>query len=159
MRRLANSVRTVFQFVWLTPHGDVLRTTNCWMWILTVRLLMFLTAATEGLSWGYFSFLSAQSAPHLQYLASAICFTIAALVVLAVDSGFLTLDTARSQYEARINDVDPGRAELWKLCSQIGVRIAVFGWVISDTFALQWQGRELACRLVQRTKTPVMHTP
>jgi hypothetical protein len=94
----------------LKPYGSSLLTPAAATWFLIARVLIFLMAASEAVSWGYIGgfFLSGWYAA----LSAGFTATVIFFVVWGADVNLMTLDRARPFYEKRLYERVPESA--WK---------------------------------------------
>lgn len=84
----------------LKPFGNNLLEPGAAFWVAMARLIVFLTATCEALSWGYLGrFLATGS---LSDVAGSTTFLVIFLLVWAIDATLLTLDTSRPFYHKHL---------------------------------------------------------
>lgn len=122
----------------LKPYGDSLCTPGAAFWIFCARVSIFIMAAAEALSWSYLGYYIGQSSQP--YVTAAIAGLAVFSVIWIIDASFVTLDTARSAFEAAIHGRAPDvRADRWRLAAGLIVRAVIISatLMISAPFLAQ----------------------
>ena len=88
------------KFFTLMPYGSELLTPDAYYWTVASRILIFIMATVESVSWGYFGSLFYHG--NLKYLSGVAAGVAIFLVIWLVDATLMTLDTSRILYEMAV---------------------------------------------------------
>jgi hypothetical protein len=107
----------------LKPYGDELLTKSGDFWIFAARLIIFIMALAEAISWGYMGSLMSRINP---VIAAAVAGTFIFTLIWIVDATFMTLDLSRAFYERALTGKEESAAtEKLKLVGGVAARIGI----------------------------------
>lgn len=93
----------LLKFFALRTHGTNLLTPGAEQWMFVARVIVFIMATVECLSWGYLgSLLGEAENPYSKYLMATLVGSFIFLVVWMVDITLMTLDRYKRYYHSKI---------------------------------------------------------
>lgn len=123
-RRL--TIGRLINWILLRPHGDNLSTEGTSYWILSARLIIWIMASADALSWSYLGYHIGNHSHGSRLVATSVGIAMF-LIIWILDSTFLTVDTAKPYYDRILGgkDEDSAWVEKWKLGAGLLLRVLV----------------------------------